>query len=577
VTSYNGGQRYYYDSNGNVVNRRWVYGNQQTLSWDHENHLSNVSGLNGYYENYLYDANGQRVKKSNGIGGVTFYPNAYYEVTNETVWVDDAVPGGSTLAWDYDGWNWQSGNPVSATAYHYSPSNSGLHQHYFYGATETLSVGTGDVLYAYIYLDPSALPQQIMLQWNDGDWEQRAYWGQNLINAGTNGTVSRRYMGAIPSATGWVRLEVPASLVGLEGVTINGMAFTLYGGHAWWDRAGVRHNSWRATKNYHFNGQVVATRKNGVLSYMHGDRGPFGRGSTVATSNSSGTFSGQEWYHAYGRYRGGHELGTENRFTGQKLDATGLMYYNARYYDPELGHFLSPDTLVPDPTDVFSYNRYMYVRGNPMKYNDPTGHCYFAADVSVGSFASFGCGGGGLGGGAGAATAIKLMVDAVGAIFAGATVANTVQGHQESVALPEQNKAEVNGVPLVEPTTNTNATTSVPDVPSQQVLADPLTTEQTKPLLFETTPSGRRIDPGHTDKIFNRRGFTGEELDDIIDNFDEVFFQSDGATVHLKNKSNGNYDVVITGSDDDNFIVTAIRNLTEKERKTKIREGDWSQ
>jgi RHS repeat-associated protein len=97
-------------------------------------------------------------------------------------------------------------------------------------------------------------------------------------------------------------------------------------------------------------------------------------GSTVATSNSSGNFSGQEWYHAYGRYRGGHELGSENRFTGQKLDATGLMYYNARYYDPELGHFISPDTLVPDPTNLLDYNRYMYTRGNPMKYTDPTGH-----------------------------------------------------------------------------------------------------------------------------------------------------------------------------------------------------------
>jgi RHS repeat-associated protein len=132
----------------------------------------------------------------------------------------------------------------------------------------------------------------------------------------------------------------------------------------------VRHNSWRATKNYHFNGQVVAMRKNGVLSYLHGDH----LGSTVATSNSSGNFSGQEWYHAYGRYRGGHELGSENRFTGQKLDATGLMYYNARYYDPELGQFLSPDTIVPDPTNLLDYNRYMYVRGNPMKYTDPTGH-----------------------------------------------------------------------------------------------------------------------------------------------------------------------------------------------------------
>jgi hypothetical protein len=37
-----------------------------------------------------------------------------------------------------------------------------------------------------------------------------------------------------------VRLEVPAALVGLEGRTLNGMAFTLFGGRATWDRAGKR-------------------------------------------------------------------------------------------------------------------------------------------------------------------------------------------------------------------------------------------------------------------------------------------------------------------------------------------------
>jgi RHS repeat-associated protein len=52
----------------------------------------------------------------------------------------------------------------------------------------------------------------------------------------------------------------------------------------------------------------------------------------------------------------------------------GLYYYNARYYDPVVGTFLSPDTLIPDPTIVWDYNRFGYVRGNPLKYNDPSGH-----------------------------------------------------------------------------------------------------------------------------------------------------------------------------------------------------------
>jgi RHS repeat-associated protein len=47
---------------------------------------------------------------------------------------------------------------------------------------------------------------------------------------------------------------------------------------------------------------------------------------------------------------------------------------NARYYDPTLGTFLSPDTLVPDAGVLFDYNRYLYTRGNPLKYTDPSGH-----------------------------------------------------------------------------------------------------------------------------------------------------------------------------------------------------------
>ncbi|MCB9139738.1 MAG: hypothetical protein H6642_15455 [Caldilineaceae bacterium] len=65
---------------------------------------------------------------------------------------------------------------------------------------------------------------------------------------------------------------------------------------------------------------------------------------------------------------------TDRRFTGQQLDGSGLYYYNARYYDPEIGHFISPDTIVPDPTSVFGYNRYMYAMGNPLAFVDPSGH-----------------------------------------------------------------------------------------------------------------------------------------------------------------------------------------------------------
>ena len=50
------------------------------------------------------------------------------------------------------------------------------------------------------------------------------------------------------------------------------------------------------------------------------------------------------------------------------------MYYNARYYDPALGTFVAPDSLIPNPGMVTHYNRFLYARGNPLKYADPSGH-----------------------------------------------------------------------------------------------------------------------------------------------------------------------------------------------------------
>jgi hypothetical protein len=45
----------------------------------------------------------------------------------------------------------------------------------------------------------------------------------------------------------------------------------------------------------------------------------------------------------------------------------------ARQYDPALGRWISADTLVPDPGSPQSFNRYMFVLGNPLRFVDPTG------------------------------------------------------------------------------------------------------------------------------------------------------------------------------------------------------------
>jgi hypothetical protein len=162
------------------------------------------------------------------------------DIRVETVWFEDDLPVGARPFGDGESWNWVRLNPepLSGKAAHQGNSVAGAHQHSFQGAIATLPVSVGDRLFAYVYLDPVHRPREVMLQWNDGSWEHRAYWGENLLGGGTDGTASRQFMGPLPVLGRWVRLEVPAASVALEGCTVHGMAFTLWDGRATWDRSG---------------------------------------------------------------------------------------------------------------------------------------------------------------------------------------------------------------------------------------------------------------------------------------------------------------------------------------------------
>jgi RHS repeat-associated protein len=103
--------------------------------------------------------------------------------------------------------------------------------------------------------------------------------------------------------------------------------------------------------------------------------------STSRILNRNNTIAATQYYHPFGGNRGGAAFSalTTKRFTGQYHESAipggeGLSYYNARWYDSKLGRFTSADTIVPDPANPQDLNRYSYVRNNPLRYVDPSGH-----------------------------------------------------------------------------------------------------------------------------------------------------------------------------------------------------------
>lgn len=69
-------------------------------------------------------------------------------------------------------------------------------------------------------------------------------------------------------------------------------------------------------------------------------------------------------------------LPIDKGFTGQVIEpGLGLHDYVARHYAQSLGRWIAPDTVVPDPSNPQTFNRYSYVLGNPIALRDPSGHC----------------------------------------------------------------------------------------------------------------------------------------------------------------------------------------------------------
>ena len=168
------------------------------------------------------------------------------------VWIENQLPQGHAVE---GRWDWgpqekdlnpnvalpnRGANSNEWAKWHSHPAAPGLSYHLFHSAQTPFEVHAGDVLFAEVFVEPDQPAEELMLQFHDGqNWERRAFWGANKIEAGATDTPSRLCLGTLPKTGAWVRLEAPARELDLEGRSIRGVNFTQFGGKVLWGRVGT--------------------------------------------------------------------------------------------------------------------------------------------------------------------------------------------------------------------------------------------------------------------------------------------------------------------------------------------------
>jgi RHS repeat-associated protein len=126
-------------------------------------------------------------------------------------------------------------------------------------------------------------------------------------------------------------------------------------------------------KNYHAGGQLVAYRDSTGLKFVFGDH----LVSSTRTADISGGSAERQLYKAWGETRSAGTVGTKYQYTGQysyTIDF-GLHFYRSRWFDSYLNRWAQPDDIIPEPGNPADWDRYSYVRNNPVNNTDPSGHC----------------------------------------------------------------------------------------------------------------------------------------------------------------------------------------------------------
>jgi RHS repeat-associated protein len=331
-----------------------VYNSLQRLTSDT---LTSASSATMASEAYGYDSNGNVTSQTTG-GLLAASSQTYgYDEANR---LTSATSGGTTTGYGYDG----DGNLTQDGAVTDS-----------YNAEDQLTSATGNAgTTSYSYALDGSLTSVTPASGSAQNYTWDAYGnmasangvsygydalGRMVTRTGSAGTTSMSYLGAGTSlaSDGTSRYSYdPSGTMTAEGPASGGAGYA-------------------------------------VMTDQHGDVA-----AAFAPTSSASSLEGRSSYSPYGTATASGSMPGAG-YQGDYTDpVTGLVYMNARWYNPATGGFVSSDTAggTPVPSTVDG-NPYAYAGGNPLTETDPSGH--LSCVTTVGGFVI--CPGGSLGGASG--------------------------------------------------------------------------------------------------------------------------------------------------------------------------------
>jgi RHS repeat-associated protein len=329
-----------------------------------------LKSIPGYVASALYNADGKLIQINNANGTVTMRPHSA-----QRGWITgiSTTLGGTTIQnlvytrnnkgritqvtspFSDEGWTYaydELDRLTSAT----NTSNASHNQTLAYDAIGNITSSSRIGTYTY-----GTRPHAVITA---GD-NTYAYDAAGLMTSGAGRALTWNGDNRVATITGGASLAFTYDADGARIQQVEGAITRRYLGDDYEVQVGGS-----TSKYISVAGTLVAREDGPTIYWVHTDH----LGSIQAVTNASGVEVHRKKYRAFGEILSSSgTLGYEPRgYIGQRQDASNLLYLHARYYDPALGRFLSPDHII-DGTDTVGLNRYVYCGNDPINYSDVTG------------------------------------------------------------------------------------------------------------------------------------------------------------------------------------------------------------